>query len=141
MRIKPEFPLKVFYDGSCYVCSTGMAVYMNKDHGGRLEFIDISDPDFDAGVYGITLDDFMYQMHAIDRTGRLYRGVEGFWAIWQAFPASSRYGLLGRLVTLPGIDVIARIAYRIFARVRKYLPKKQGGVCKIGKCPPRPPGD
>ena len=135
MPVKPEFPLKVFYDGSCYVCSTEMFIYKKKDHGGRLEFVDISDPNFKPDQYGINLADFMYQMHAIDRTGRLYRGVEGFWAIWQAFPASAWYGFLGTLVTLPGLTSVAGAAYRTFARFRKYLPQKSGAACKIGKRP------
>jgi hypothetical protein len=40
----------------------------------RLEFIDISAPGFQPQNYGISLDDFMFQMHAIDRSGRVYRG-------------------------------------------------------------------
>lgn len=94
MPVKPEFPLKVFYDGSCYVCSTEMFVYMRKNHEGRLEFVDISMPDFNPDQYGIRLADFMFQMHAIDRTGRVYRGPEAFRAIWQAFPVSAWYGFL-----------------------------------------------
>ncbi len=139
MPLRPEFPLRVFYDGSCYVCSTEMLVYMGKKHEGRLQFTDISDPEFNPDEYGIRLADFMYQMHAIDRTGRLYRGVEAFWAIWQAFPASTWYGLLGALVTFPGVNVVARAAYRTFATIRKYLPKRRSAVCKIGKRPPHDP--
>ncbi|KAF0215915.1 MAG: thiol-disulfide oxidoreductase [Geobacteraceae bacterium] len=133
----PEFPLHVFYDGSCIVCATGMAAYMKKNHEGRLVFLDVSAPDFLPEEYGISLADFMYQMHAIDRQGTVYRGPEAFWAIWQAFPSSSWYGFLGALVTLPGLNVLARLAYRGFARIRKYLPKRKNacdtGICKIGK--------
>lgn len=136
MPNKPEFPLKVFYDGSCYVCSTEMFVYMKKDHGGRLEFIDISAPDFSPHEFGIGLTDFMYQMHAIDQAGRVYRGPEAFRAIWQAFPSSAWYGFLAALVNFPGIRILARAAYLTFARTRKYLPKRRRAVCKIGKRPP-----
>ena len=136
MPHKPEFPLKVFYDGSCYVCSTEMFVYMKKDHGGRLEFIDISAPDFNPDEFGISLADFMYQMHAIDQAGRIYRGPEAFGAIWQAFPSSAWYGFLAALVDFPGIRILARAAYLTFARSRKYLPKRRRAVCKIGKRPP-----
>jgi predicted DCC family thiol-disulfide oxidoreductase YuxK len=130
---KPEFPLKVFYDGSCYVCSTEVLVYMRKDHGGRLAFIDISATDFNPDEFGISLTDFMYQMHAIDRAERVYRGPEAFRAIWQAFPSSAWYGFLAALVGLPGIRIVARAAYLSFARIRKYLPRRRSAVCKIGK--------
>lgn len=137
MPTTPEFPLKVFYDGSCIVCATEMAVYMKKPHGGRLQFIDVAAPEFRPDGYGITLADFMYEMHAIDRSGRVYQGPEAFWAIWQAFPTSSWYGFLGTLVTLPGLRLLARLAYRGFARIRKYLPKRKDacpdGACRIGR--------
>lgn len=138
----PAFPLRVFYDGSCSVCAGEMEVYRRKEHGGRLVFVDVSDPEFDPTPYGITLDAFMYEMHAIDGAGRVYRGVEAFRAIWRAFPASTLYGLLGALVTTPGIDSLARLAYRGFARIRKYLPKRQDecadGVCRRGRGGPAP---
>lgn len=135
MREMPEFPLKVFYDGSCYVCSTEMLVYMRKDHGGRLEFVDISDPAFDPRQYGFSLDEFMYQMHAIDRGGEVYRGVDAFRAIWRAFPGSAWYGFLGGLTALPVAGPMARLAYRIFARFRRHLPTRRA-ACRIGRRPP-----
>jgi len=136
MPAPPEFPLSVFYDGSCSVCATEMEAYMGKEHGGRLQFVDISPPSFDPIPYGITLDEFMYQMHAIDRVGRVYRGVEAFWAIWQAFPASTLYGFLGAFVMLPGVNLLSRLGYQGFARIRKYLPRRrecEGGSCRIGE--------
>lgn len=136
MREMPEFPLKVFYDGSCYICSTEMFIYMRKDHGGRLEFIDISDPDFNPHEYGISLDDFMYQMHAIDGRGEVYRGGDAFRVIWGAFPGSSWYGTLCTLTAFPVVRPIARLAYRIFARSRRYLPKRKAASCRIGRRPP-----
>lgn len=134
MPAAPVFPLTVFYDGACSVCAAEMAHYRRKNHGGRLVFADISAPDFDPAPYGISLADFMAQMHAIDDAGRVYRGVEAFWAIWQAFPASSLYGLLGTLVMLPGVNPLARLGYRGFARIRRYLPKRNS-PCDSGTCP------
>jgi predicted DCC family thiol-disulfide oxidoreductase YuxK len=136
MPQKPDYPLKVFYDGSCYVCATEMLFYMRKDHGGRLVFIDISDAEFNPDNYGIKLEDFMSQMHTIDQAGRIYRGPEAFRAIWQAFPSSAWYGLLATLVTVPGISILAGAAYLAFARTRKYIPKHRKAVCKTGKRPP-----
>lgn len=136
MRKLPEFPLTVFYDGSCQVCSTEMFVYMRKDHGGRLEFVDISNPAFNPDVFGITLADFMFQMHAIDRSGMVYRGVDAFQAIWRAFPGVPWFRFLAALLDFPLIRLLARLAYRIFARLRRFLPKRKA-VCQIGRRPPR----
>jgi len=129
--INPVFPLQVFYDGTCSVCATEMGIYRRKEHEGRLVFVDLNSPDFDPTRYGISMDVFMYEMHAIDSEGRVYRGVEAFWAIWRAFPTSTWYGILGTLVTLPGLNLLARLGYSCFARIRKYLPKRD---CEDGSC-------
>ena len=137
----PAYPLQVFFDGSCSVCAAEMEVYRSKEHGGRLRFVDISDPAFDPAPYGITLEAFMFEMHAIDRENHVYRGVDAFRAIWQAFPASTRYGLLGALVTLPGVHLLARLTYWSFARFRRFLPKGneacKDGTCGLGRDKPR----
>lgn len=133
MPTPPAFPLTVFYDGACSVCAAEMSHYRSKNHGGRLVFVDISDHSFDPSPYGITLDEFMARMHAIDRSGRVYRAVEAFWAIWQAFPASTLYGFLGALVMFPGVNLLARLGYRGFARIRKYFPRRTP-PCDSGSC-------
>jgi predicted DCC family thiol-disulfide oxidoreductase YuxK len=137
MSDHPEYPLQIFYDGSCSVCSGEMALYQRRNHAGRLIFVDISLPEFDPTPFGITREAFMHEMHAIDAGNCVYRGVEAFRAIWQAFPASTWYGVLGALVTLPGINLLARCAYWCFARIRKYLPKSrdacEDGSCRLGK--------
>lgn len=133
MPQRPEFPIRIYYDGACSVCATEIERYGRRDRAGRLELVDISDPAFDPAPLGFTLADFMYQMHVIDRAGRVYRGVEAFWAIWQAFPSSTFLGLLGALLMLPGVNGAARLCYRGFARIRKYLPKRGNG-CTTGSC-------
>lgn len=142
MPDSPAYPLQIFFDGSCPVCAAEMDVYRRKEHAGRLQFVDISLPGFDPTPYGITMEAFMHEMHAIDREHHVYRGVEAFRAIWQAFPASTWYGLLGALVTLPGVNLLARTAYWCFARIRKFLSANSeechDGTCRIGRDkPPR----
>ena len=132
MLTKPHFPLDVFYDGSCSVCAREIERYLRQDHGGNLRSVDISAPGFDPAPFHITLDAFMYELHAIDQSGGVYRGVEAFWAIWQAFPASTLYGLLGTVITLPMVHPVARLLYKGFARIRPYLPKRHS--CTTGTC-------
>lgn len=133
----PDFPLMVFYDGSCTVCAREIEHYRSRDSLQRLLPVDISTPGFDASPYGISLEEFMEQLHVIDQSGTVYRGVDSFWAIWQVFPPSSVYGLLGRLIRLPVLNSLARLLYRGFARVRKYLPRRatqcDGGSCRIDR--------
>jgi predicted DCC family thiol-disulfide oxidoreductase YuxK len=133
MKNQPIFPLKIFYDGSCSVCASEVERYGRKDGEGRLILVNISAPTFDPVPFGISLADFMYQMHAIDRNGRVFRGVDAFWAIWLAFPFSTLLGLCGKLISLPLINAPARFCYRIFAGIRGYLPKRNTG-CSGGSC-------
>jgi predicted DCC family thiol-disulfide oxidoreductase YuxK len=102
-----------------------------------LILVDISAPGFNPAPSGITLAELMYQMHAIDRSGRVFRGVEAFWAMWQAFPTSTLLGLCGTLIMLPVVNPLARLCYRMFASIRGYLPKRRNncssGSCRIGR--------
>lgn len=132
----PYFPLRVFYDGSCIVCAAEIEHYMSKDHGGRLQAVDISAMDFNPEPLGMSLSALMYELHAIDSNGRIYRGVEAFRAIWQAFPSSTAYGFLAAVIAMPLINPLARLFYKGFARIRPYLPKSHScnsGTCRINK--------
>jgi predicted DCC family thiol-disulfide oxidoreductase YuxK len=138
----PSYPLRVFYDGSCGICAVQMEFYRHRERTGRLQFVDISGTEFDPAPYGIPLAAFRYEMHAIDGENRVYRGVDAFRAIWQAFPTGSRYGLLGTLIALPGVHLIARGCYWCFARVRRFLPQSRDacrdGTCGLGQRKPLP---
>ena len=132
MPTKPQFPIKIFYDGSCSVCSTEIEHYLRQNHDNKLLGVDISAPDFDPSPYGITTEAFMYELHVIDQNGEIYRAVEAFWAIWQAFPASTLYGIMGAVINMPLVNPVARLLYKGFARIRPFLPKKH--VCDSGTC-------
>lgn len=133
----PEFPLRILYDGACPICSREVEHYRRLDHAARLVPVDISAPGFDPGPYGIPLQVLMSDLHAIDRCGEIYRGVEAFLAIWRAFPERMTCRLLAAAVSLPALKLVARSVYRGFARIRPRLPGRKGGcaagVCRIGK--------
>ncbi|AMV73418.1 DUF393 domain-containing protein [Desulfuromonas carbonis] len=134
MKARPEFPLSVFYDGSCRVCSREIDHYRNLEHGGKLIFVDISAPDFEPALYGRSRREFMVQMHVRDAGGRYFLGVDSFPAIWEALPGPG-YHRLAKLIRLPGIHLLATLGYRLFARLRVYLPRRRDcgqGHCDIG---------
>ena len=113
-----DYPIEILYDGSCGVCSSEMTTYARKNPGNRFVFIDISRPEFRPEPYGRSLKELMKALYVRDRSGRLFVGVEAFSAIWRAFPRGSWFRLLDRLVTLPVVMPLAKIAYRLFARYR-----------------------
>lgn len=119
------FPLQIFYDGSCAVCSAEMESYKRKAPADRLLFVDISAADFNPDLYGKSLKQFMAELHVRDADGQFVTGVDAFIAIWQAFPAGSVWRIMAALAGLPGIHLIGRGGYRLFAQYRHLLPRRQ----------------
>ncbi len=128
-----QFPLQIFYDGSCRVCSAEMAKYREYDHGGNLLFINIRAEDFSAETYGKTQSEFMARLHVRDIEGTFYTGVDAFIAIWQAYPECSAYRFLSAVIGFPGVNLLSRGAYSVFARYRHLLPKVDD-ECRHGAC-------
>ncbi len=133
MASSPSFPLRVFYDGACPLCSREIEHYHRRDRQGWIVPVDISAPDFDPAPFDIPLASFMHELHAIDRLGEVYRGVDAFRAIWQAFPDVGLYRALAVIVALPVVNPLARLGYRGFARMRPYLPGRRA-ACAAGHC-------
>lgn len=124
-----SYPLTVFYDGACGVCSKEMRHYQGLADQ-RLQFVDIAAADFDAAGYGRTAGEFQAQLHVCDAAGRFFTGVEAFRRLWDALP-SSFYPLLAGFVGLPGIHLAARTGYAVFARFRHLLPAAHAGSCPL----------
>ncbi len=127
--MKEAYPLTIFYDGACGLCSTEMSYYRTLADQ-RVEFVDIAAADFVAEDFDKTLDDFQAQLHVRNAKGQYFVGVEAFRQLWQALP-SPFYPLLSGVVGLPGINLAARASYAIFARFRHLLPGKHETSCPI----------
>jgi len=131
--MKPAYPLEIFYDGSCLVCSSEIASYRRNNPRNRLKFIDIRGEGFQAEDHGRSLDEFLAALHVRDTQGRFATGVDAFLLIWRAYPGGSRYRLLAAAIDLPGIKHLARCGYAVFARYRHLLPKHKD-TCDDGAC-------
>ena len=123
------YPLSIFYDGACGVCSTEITYYRSISDE-RVKYIDIASVDFDAGLFGKTIEEFQSQLHARDAAGQYFTGVEAFRRLWEALP-SPFYPLLSTMVGLPGINLAARSGYALFARFRHFLPSKNAVSCPL----------
>lgn len=131
MAQSTRFPLQIFYDGSCLVCSREMQIYQKRESNGRLIFIDISAPGFVPAEYGRSAEEFMRELHVRDADGNFFTGVGAFVRIWSAFPDSPLYTFLGHTINLPGVRQGADLGYAAFARFRHLLPKTG---CHDGSC-------
>ena len=125
------YPLTIFYDGACGVCSTEISHYQSIADQ-RVQFVNIAAVDFNAEGFGKTIDEFQKKLHARDADGQYFTGVEAFRQLWVALP-SPFYPLLSTFVGLPGIHFAARTSYAIFARFRHLLPNKHATSCPVVK--------
>jgi predicted DCC family thiol-disulfide oxidoreductase YuxK len=126
-----HYPITVFYDGACGVCSTEINYYRSIADQ-RVLFIDIAAADFSAEDYGKTPGEFQEKLHTRDASGRFYTGVEAFRRLWEVLP-SPFYPLLSKFVGLPVIHLVACASYAVFARFRHLLPSGQAASCPIVK--------
>ena len=129
--MKINYPLTIFYDGACGVCSTEIRYYRSITDQ-RVKFIDIAAADFDAGSFGKTMGEFQEKLHARDADDQYFTGVEAFRRLWEALP-SPFYPLLSTFVGLPGIHLSARVGYAVFARFRHLLPSSHASSCPIAR--------
>ena len=129
--MKINYPLTLFYDGACGVCSTEIRYYRSIADQ-RVIFVNIASANFDAEAFGKTIDEFQEKLHARDAEGHYYTGVEAFRRLWEALP-SPFYPLLSTFVGLPGIHLSARAGYAVFARYRHLFTSSRATSCQIFK--------
>jgi predicted DCC family thiol-disulfide oxidoreductase YuxK len=108
--------LTVWYNTKCPVCNGGIDWQRNRlvqaARAGVIEFRDINlEPDA-LSRFGAGLEDVRRRLHAVDAGGRLHVGADCAIAVWRLTPGDA---WLARLVGLPVIRPIARVAYDRFA--------------------------
>ncbi|MCB9558469.1 MAG: DUF393 domain-containing protein [Deltaproteobacteria bacterium] len=109
--------LEVYYDGACPLCRREAEIIARRDTANQILLIDIADARFDAATVGRPLDELMARIHARDRDGEVYRGVEVFRQIY----ARLGFRRLVWLSRLPAIAQLLALGYALFARNRLRL--------------------
>ena len=72
------FDVEVYYDGACPMCVREIAMLRRLDRAGRVRFVDIAAPGFDAGEVGVSHEALMARIHGRLPDGTLIDGVEVF---------------------------------------------------------------
>jgi len=121
------WPVQVFFDGACPLCSRETRHYQKKDVHGRIQFVDIAGPQFDAKAYGLDPTRVTEVMHARTADGRVYTELNAFKQIWRALPPSFLSRAPLALLAIPGAMWFFGKCYRLFARNRYRL---------TGRCTP-----
>lgn len=116
------YPITVFYDASCKLCSSEMHSVKLQDIHNRLILVDCSAIDFDDTPYrqdGITREAMMNCMHVINANGDWYKGVDAFELIYTSIGMRLMATLWSHRLTRP----LAERAYPLVVRHRHRLSK------------------
>jgi len=100
----------LFYDGRCPVCRREAALFRRLSRP-TLEVRDIHDVQC-GNLQG--REDLLRTLHLCRADGTMLRGVDANAAVWQ----HTSFGIPWRLITLPGVRVIAGRLYDAWARRR-----------------------
>jgi len=123
--------LSVYYDGACHLCSREIEHYMKKETGGRVRYVDIAAPGFNAAAEGLDRERVQREMHVKLASGEIKTAVQAFVHLWQVLPG---YGWAAKLASNPVILPVLSAGYHVFARLRPYLPKRHRDACDNGVC-------
>lgn len=113
----PAYPLTVYFDATCELCSAEMSLMKARDAAARLTLVDCSPAGFDAGPAPRAA--LMTAIHAVDAAGQVFVGVPAIRACRDT--VGLRSGSL--LLDLPWIARLADRAYALLARSRYRLPR------------------
>lgn len=82
-----RYPLTIFYDASCPICSGEMHALKSHDNSGRLQLVDCSAADFDETLLAglpIRREDLMERIHIRDAHGTWLVGADALAAAYDA---------------------------------------------------------
>lgn len=109
-----KLDLKVFYDGSCPLCSAEIAHYQKHDMKHEIEFVDVS-LQHCALPANLSRDRALARFHVQRNDGTLASGAEAFVLLWERLP---RWRWAAGLARLPGLMKVMEGAYQIALRIR-----------------------
>lgn len=111
------YPLTLLYDGQCPVCSLEMDHLRERDLQGRLVFVDIAAPGFEAARYGVTPEALDAALHGLCADGRMLRGMPVLRLAYDAAGLGWAMAPTGWAPLRPLFDA----GYRVFARHRRAI--------------------
>lgn len=105
-----EGKVKTFYNGECPVCRAEMTAYGRTAaaKGLPMAFCDVAADAGPAADLGISPDQALRRLHALDPEGRLHVGFDAMLLVWRGIP---RTRWLARLFRLPLVKPVAAWLY------------------------------
>lgn len=112
----------VIFDGECRVCQALKAWAEKREAEGKLQFVAYQNVDFDPLAPGLTREMASGSLYLVDGGGRVYSGARAVFEIAKHLPGV--WGVLGRILSLPGISLLAEPFYKLFARHRHQISQR-----------------
>ena len=113
--MRPAYPLTLLYDAACPVCALEMDHLRERNSAGRLEFVDIAAPGFDAAAWVTTRAALDAEIHGVWADGTVTVGLETLRGAY----AAVGLGWVMRPTGFAPVRPLFDTAYRIFARYRQ----------------------
>jgi predicted DCC family thiol-disulfide oxidoreductase YuxK len=114
---RDDFDIEVFYDGGCPLCLREIKLLKRWDGAGRIRFIDIDAPTFDATAVGKTQAELMARMQGRLPSGTWIEGVEVFRRMY----AAVGFKRLVAVTRWPLVSHLLELGYALFAKNRLRL--------------------
>ena len=116
---KPNWQIKLLYDGECPLCVREVNFLTEKDAGrGIVEFVDIASLDYDPKENAdIDFATAMGTIHAILPDGRVIKNIEVFRQVYERLGM----GWIYAVTKIPVVGAIADWIYKVWARWRLKL--------------------
>ncbi len=115
---------QVFYDGSCPLCRREIAFYQHQEAARqadsthpKMDWIDISKPSQNLPS-AYSQAQLMARFHVQDPQGQVRSGAAAFMYLWSLLPG---WRYLSYMAKIPGVLILAELAYRFFLRFRPTL--------------------
>lgn len=120
--------LTVLYDGACGLCRASVARVRRMDSRGRVELLDLHASEVPVRFPQIEREEAMRLMQAVDSSGRVYSGVDGWARIGLTLPG---WKLVAWILLIPGIHFLAQ---RLYAWVARNRYRWNRDLCEDGTC-------
>jgi predicted DCC family thiol-disulfide oxidoreductase YuxK len=109
---------QVFYNSACPVCRAGVESQRGSMEAcgvNDVEWIDVHRNPEAVKEVGASLEQLRERLYIKDEQGNIKIGADAFADLWTRTPTPPQRRL-GRLIRLPIVRSVARLAYNIFAR-------------------------
>ncbi len=107
--------VRVFFDGSCPLCTKEIALYRRLDTRQKVDWCDVSEP-AQAAVLPLPREVLMARFHVQPISGgEPLSGARAFLELWRHIPG---WRWLSRLRYVPGVPTLLELSYLVFLRVR-----------------------